>query len=614
MNDGILKAIYKSGEQIPGSLGISCGYNSVSIDHALDTDTGILTLTLTDAAAKNVACDILSLPRAVMTVRLREANGRLEWADGISDSWQVLCDTADTREPLALLREATGFGKHEEALGEGVVLVIEGDKARFRARGWKSGTDFVNDCYLHGNGNGNFNFQLLAEISADAPTGTLSSGPDVSYEVFKNAQDDVAPINMNGTYIAAGHAYNLISVVPNTFALSAKDIGTVFTREGDGQQYMLVKLPADNAWFCPFDEEAMADGNFSKYTYVRVKPTSLKGGDTIVQDGTGKTLAVTADATEAQLRHAVNHLVQHGYLNGTAEIDLTKNGVYEAEFIDIYEEYDVLYLPAVLRHLAANVGKNDNTSHFSEELTDYYFTHRNTFRFHKNGSCVIFSTYDFKKNVNLFLIGGTQSIPFATHYVYIPGTRDYGVPTLHEAGKEIRVGTEGLADPQRLASSYFQLTDADGTQGMNLGFNTEYGTGRNDIRRDYIGINGKGKTEFIFYYTTFKMYPMLISNCKLKPGDFFSCIAYRVPSYSMDGDFTAINWYWVGDDIYLSLHTKERVNKTVSCLPDYMNGMTAEVIEASEGFTVASASVKNGSISVAATDAGYAIIKLSPAK
>ena len=265
-------------------------------------------------------------------------------------------------------------------------------------------------------------------------------------------------------------------------------------------------------------------------------------------------------------------------------------------------------------YLAENVGKNSNESYHDEAITDYYFTHRNTFRFHKNGSCVIFSTYDFRKPLNLYLIGGTQSIPFATHYVYIPGTRDYGVPTLHEAGKEIRVGKEDLADPQRLASSYFQLTDADGTQGMNLGFNTEYGTGRNDIRRDYLGTNGKGKTEFIFYYTTFKMYPMLISNCKLAPGDFFSCIAYRVPSYRMDSDFTAINWYWVGDDIYLSLHTKEGVSKTVTCLPDYMNGMTARVIEASEGFTVASASVENGSITVASADAGYAMIKLSPAK
>ncbi|MBO7293316.1 MAG: hypothetical protein J6V07_05220, partial [Clostridia bacterium] len=430
MSDGNIQLFYEDGKkQFLGTAPVREGYNSVSVTHTFDAATGILTLTLVDNTARNAASDILSLPKTSMTVRLREAGGNLEWAPLLEDNWTVLCPYKFTGGDTALVRlcAATGFGKHEAALGEGVILVIEGDKFRVRSRGWKTGTDFVIDGSLQGGGNSIFNFDVLGEISASAPMGSVSRGNDVAYKTFKNAQDDVAPIQMNGTYIAAVHGYNIVSVVPNSFGLTLADIGTVYRRSSDGQQYMLIKLPGYNAatggggdaWFCPFDSDSMANGNFGKYTYVTSNKSSLKAGNTITREGSNSSLTIAANATEGQIRRAVNHLVQYGYLNGTTEIDLTRNGAYEAEFIDIYEEYNVLYLPAVLKHLQKNVGRNNNESHYSEEITDYYFSHRNTFRFHKNGSCVIYSTYDFKKDINLSYIGGSQSVPFATHYVYV---------------------------------------------------------------------------------------------------------------------------------------------------------------------------------------------------
>ena len=630
MPNGNVRLTYEDGKtQFLGTAELREGYNSVSFTYAFDADTGILTLTLIDSTARNVAADLLSIPKTTKIVRLREAGGNLEWADALADNWQVLCPyklSARDEAVLTQLCRAVGIGKHEESLGSGVVLVIEGDKFRIRARGWKDGIDFVHDGHLHGNSNGNFNFDLLGEISASAPTGSISAGTDVSYKTFKNAKDDVAPIQMNGTYIAAGHGYNIVSVVPNSIGLTLKDIGRVFVRQSDGQKYMLIKIPGfdtgtqsgGSLWFCPFDTSSMANGNFGKYTYVTLpkNTTGLKGGNTIfAEDDTTETYTIAANATEGQIHSSINHLVQYGYLNGTNEIDLTTNGVYEAEFIDIYEEYDVLYLPAVLNYLGSNVGKNDNDSLNSDEITDYYFSHRNTFRFHKNGSCVVYSTYDFKKSITLSYIGGSQSIPFATRYVYMPGTKDYGVPTLHPSSTQIEIAKTDLVNPDVLTSSYFQLTDTKGTQAMNLGYNPFYGTAVNDIRDSYLGTTKNpsyaGKTLLVSYFTSYKMYPKLISHCDLKPGDFVSCISYRVPSYILDEDFFAINWYWVGDDIYLSLHTDKAVDKTVTCLPDYMNGMGVEIYENS-GFQVNTSIIENGSLEVATDGAGYVFIKLSP--
>ena len=206
MSSGIIRLTYENGDkQFLGTADVREGYNSVSFKHSLDDTTGILSLTLTDSTARNVAGDILSLGKAVKTYRLREAGGNLEWTDALSDNWQVLCPHKFSKGDSVLTRlcEATGFGKHtEDSLGSGVVLVIEGGDLgaiRLRARGWKDGTDFVTDCYLFGNGNGNFDFDKLAEINAGAPTDSFSKGSDVSYKLFKYAEDDVAPINMNGT-------------------------------------------------------------------------------------------------------------------------------------------------------------------------------------------------------------------------------------------------------------------------------------------------------------------------------------------------------------------------------------------------------------------------------
>jgi hypothetical protein len=224
---------------------------------------------------------------------------------------------------------------------------------------------------------------------------------------------------------------------------------------------------------------------------------------------------------------------------------------------------------------------------------------------------VVYSSYDFHKDVSISQIGGVQSYKFdeSTHYVYVPGTTNLSTPTLQQENTNVNVGTDNLSDPDTLATSYFQLTDANGTKAINLGFNPLYGTGVNDVRKGLLGESSNKKLGY--YYTSYKMYPWLISNCKLKAGDRITCVAYRVPSYILDDDFIAINWYWVGDDIYLSLHTDKSVDKTVTVLPDYMNGMEISIVEGSDSFMVNSATIEDGSISVTSNGAGYTILKLT---
>ncbi|MBO7762473.1 MAG: hypothetical protein J6T24_06715 [Clostridia bacterium] len=620
LSGGGLRITYRDGTKLNlGRLDLREGYNSASIAHTLDRYTGILTLTVTESASVNIANRQLGTAATPTALSLRENNGLLEWTLCGTEDWAPLC-RADGRglpegvTPLYELADILSIGRVEKADGDKVVLVISENKLRFRAREWKDGTDLVTDAKLGGSANKKFNMSTIAEIPASLSLESISTAKVDGYLRFKDAGDDIKPIQMNGTNIGANHGYYVISAIKNPMLdpKDESDIGSIW--EADGVRYVLVRITATKEaggevmlWFCPYYDEAMETG------YFNYKQIAAGATITHVSGATHTESFTTADASvQAQFYIALNHYYEAAFLNGTEEVDLYKDGTYTAEFIDFYEEYDLIYLPTMLEALIDNVGWNTDMSHCSEDIADSYVTFQNTYRFHKNGACVVYSEYDFHKDVKITYMGGVQSGKFAeeTHYIYVPGTTNLAVPTL-QGSATVNVGVDHLAIPDRLTTSYFQFTDDNGTKGMNIGFNPLYGTAVNEVRWNYIG-KKTSDSNLAFYYNTYKMYPRLISNCELAAGTKISCVAYRLPSYILDDDFTAINWYWVGDDIYLSLHTDTPLQKTVTVLPEYMNGMSVEVIEASYSFDVQSKTVENGSINILSSSEGYAIIKLSP--
>ena len=104
-----------------------------------------------------------------------------------------------------------------------------------------------------------------------------------------------------------------------------------------------------------------------------------------------------------------------------------------------------------------------------------------------------------------------------------------------------------------------------------------------------------------------------LSHTTLKAGEVIDCIAYRLPSEKTDDDFFAINWYFVGDEIYLSMHTDKAVAEKTVAIPnaDYLTGLAITVDDASEGFTVVSDTVTADGITVSTTGAGYITLKLT---
>ena len=599
------------------SLGAGDGYNSITYIHSFDKESGIVTLTMTDNAANNIANRHLKVVPADLTVRLRENNKNLEWAYEGSDEWAILCKTTDTSaKPLALLREATGYGKMEAPTETSVYLTIKDGVLRFRAREWKNGTDLCMDTNLTGSSNKVFNINYLREIPSTAALEDTTTGT-----TWKGTSDDITPININGTYIGANHGYFIIAAVQNP-ALGRKteeDIGSIW-RVGN-QQYVLVKVDVapkevkePRLWFCPISDKMMETGVFTNHSIAAGATIEHVSGATNTQSFT-----TTEASTQCQFYNALNHNKMAAFLNGNVEVDIYTNAVYNAEFIDFYEEYDIIYLPTMLQYLIDNVGDNTNDSHCDPSLEDAYVTFRNTYRYHKNGACVIYSSYIFHKNINMGYIGGVQSGPFSesNHYVYVPGANGYTTPTFQNGRDQgvntypdIKIGKDILVDPDYMTTTYFQLTSPEGTKAMNLGFNPEFGFGVNETRWDYV-LGGENGLAF-YYQNSYKMYPKLVSGGTIDAGTVIDVIAYRLPSERTDDDFFVINWYWVGDDIYLSLHTDHAVAARTVTLPEYMNGMTITPVEISDNFNIVSETVSGG-ITVSTTGQAYTIVKLSPA-
>ena len=163
------------------TLPVRDGYNSVIIACNVDPDSGVTAVTLTDSSTTTTASETLYGTAKPLTVFLREAGGRIEWAPQADGAWQTLRDAGiDEQNALLLLAEALEFGKHEKIAGEGVAVTFDERVIRFRAREWKVGTDLITDAYLNGGANfdggsnAKFNTIRLGEISSLVPHATTT--------------------------------------------------------------------------------------------------------------------------------------------------------------------------------------------------------------------------------------------------------------------------------------------------------------------------------------------------------------------------------------------------------------------------------------------------------
>ena len=209
-----------------------------------------------------------------------------------------------------------------------------------------------------------------------------------------------------------------------------------------------------------------------------------------------------------------------------------------------------------------------------------------------------------------------------TLYLYAPGAEKYaekisdkvynyiennGTPIAHKKGNYVYI----LGD--YTLRSYYFFVNAEYSKGVNVGYYPYFGIATDEYREEMI--NRYGNTGVGEWSHITKMYPHLFKASTVEAGYSFSFIGYHVPTtcFDKDKDFFAISWYFVGDEIYLSMHTDKAVAERTVAIPnaDYLTGLSISIEEASEGFTVISDTVTADGITVSTTGAGYVTLKLT---
>lgn len=472
-----------------------------------------------------------------------------------------------------------------------MIYLLNGNELYLRARNWSETEDFVWKCSVVNDnwwaGNHYFNIET-------AYTCPSSDAPDCldNLTLWKEAHDDICPLAINGTYVGANHGMNCMEVITApAHGKTNDDIGSVW-QDSEDQTYCLVKIPnADTLCFVLFDEENMANG-IMRYG----KPQ----GSLAHKEKALHTEAVMIEnRADGQLRPAYNHYSIKLFVDGK-QVDPYTDMMSECECVSIQTQYDAVYIPAMLRYLMANVGKNDNSSLCAEILRERYARIIVRYDFHENGSTSVYSAYEIGKDIDVRYLGLVQSMTVAEKpYAYVPDTT-YDVLTQQDETQKFWFYKDAWRDTEKVPYRYYQFKDDACADGMALVYDRSYGWGGNKTRL--------AKSDRAGYYnSTRKLYPAFISGGKLEAGARVDGFAARIPISKRDPDLTAMCWYYIGNDIVLMIDTHKAVEKDI-VLPDCMAGRQMEILDSKNAFTVV---LDDGKLHIRFEGYGYLVARLS---
>ena len=478
--------------------------------------------------------------------------------------------------------------------GNSMACSIEDNKIFVRARHFTKDNDIVWDLSRINQSGGNkyFNINAIHTCPKSIEDENMSS----SLTQWKGCADDICPPNIMGTYIAANHGYNCVDKITSTaHGKTEKDIGSIWN-DSAKKRYVLTHIYDDNTLgFVVFTDNSMSTGKMSYGSPSVGTVMTHESGATNIND-------VSIEArTSTQLWQCYNHYNIDLLVDGV-KYDLNTNDIINGDRVEIFTQYDVIFVPAMLQYLMDNVGNNTSLSQNSDDINDSYMTMYINYQFNKNGSVSTYSSFYINKDITVGYIGLVQSQPIgSTAYTYIPDT-SYKVLTLNDGSASQNFNKNCWDSEDKCPYRFFQFTSTEATKGMSLVYDRTIGWGKNDIRKEHLTYAG-------MYYTSKKMYPAFIAGGSLPKGIYFDGMAARVPLYKYDPDVTSIGWYWSGDDIHLMIDTHNSVNKDI-ILPDYMNNMRIEILDKTDSVTCNQTYIFNNKLRFISSEYGYLVLRL----
>lgn len=478
--------------------------------------------------------------------------------------------------------------KVETASSTSMICQIKDNDIFVRSRNF----DGKNDIYwqlkkAHTSNNRFFNISQIWTI----PT-TNADNSTSGRQFWKSASDDISPIQVWGEHLGGNHGYNCVDKLTVTgHGKTNADIGSVWT-DIKGNSYVLVFVyDANKLGVVRYNEDMKATGKME----CNKKVGDITSGSTTLSHKSGATntadISIEKQEKEQLWRCSNNHVLKL-YVDGI-EKNLNVDAVYLGDRVEILAEYDVIFVPAMLDYLIANVGKNTNESQHDEAIQDHYYRLSTRYQFNRNGSLTQYHTYTIYKTFAVGYGGLVQSARLPENdpdikpvyqvkyigdpYIYTPDTK-YDDLTCHDTeNTDYKMYSNTWINAGKVPYRYFQFTDANADKGMCLAYDRSVGWGLNEERLKHIDVKNNGYAGR-YRQNTKKMYPAFFCGGTFEKGLSFEGVASRIPLRKHDEDLTAMGWYWLGDDIVLMIDSHKAVDKDIF-LPAYMNGMQIEVLD-----------------------------------
>ena len=418
------------------------------------------------------------------------------------------------------------------------------------------------------------NNQIRATINRAATQGgAYTSNPvfnfiDYNYNSHSlTNDDDIAPLHIFGVTLGAGHGYPCQRLVIAEHGLSNKDVGTYFTLSGTEEKYYIVRIVDDNTLLTIGE-------NISSDPAYPVHRTLSGGSATLEKDSTS--YAVTA-ISSSQLFPFVKNVNHHIYLNGSTEV--TEDGNYRAQYIDVVESYGILYSPSVLTYLANHAGTATNPVYDG----DVAIIVKNTYRFLPNLSVLVFSTIIPQMQIRFSDAMFSQAVRIGgngTTQYYLPNSR----PQTYDLTKPLAITWDGTAGVFVSANTYWanaqtpvnRVLQFISAHGFAIGFIPDYGIGKNLVNYT--------DTTFEIRDNTGKVYPHGVNYAvagNLDAFEVYNAAMFRafIPASTMTATTLGVYGYELDDAYYLYAEFSGDVKKNI-LVDSKWNGKSVSVIEA----------------------------------
>lgn len=474
------------------------------------------------------------------------------------------------------------------------------------------------------------NNTLLSPRAAYVGLNTLSDTNLMTpANLVSNHSDSTAPLFQSSLYwhLYAQHGY-VIPVVPNTVGLTTADIGALW-KDQLKREYNIGNVVGSSIYLLPVITRG-TEGNDTRGWKTPNSPviTAL----THVSGGTVTTPITVASQSKTQLRPIMKHENRKFYIDGR---ELTEPGDYEGDDFTVSES-QTGYDPASIQTWFPTPGIIG-----TPDLTGAIEMARFTWSYNFWGAqCCVNTTIDIRRKVRCQSYGATQQQTFVDTGNYkamfmIPkaanasnGTvleKPFNSPSLSSTGYSFFRNTTYLKDVDkpidRLIAMLHNPNDNTYLVGMAAGLslvsgetipvkrnaNIPIATSTNQYKR--LGSFSPSNNNK-FYIAAINTAPFSNDDYNL-PNTYFKEINYYISYFDPAANPGQCYWYKDGNSYVIYSHCQSVQSRVPLTLPDFMEGLSVEIVEQTDNAVLLTDTVQNGKLFVSynTDDANYLVLR-----